>query len=149
MMSGSKKERNLSTCSQLSQKSSAHFCLFSKVRSASPPPGNTAVYLNVYDLTPVNGYVYWAGLGIFHSGIEGAVCNCILPESLKINAVCHDPDGQAEDSEKRRLTGAFSCFSSISLCQRHFSTSSLSLRSPAKGTSWDTKQSSSARLKKS
>ena len=71
MMSGSKKEKNLSTCFQLSQKSYAHFCLFSKVRSASPPPGNAPVYLNVYDLTPVNGYVYWAGLGIFHSGIEG------------------------------------------------------------------------------
>ena len=72
-----------------------------------------------------------------HIVCAGAVCNCILPESLKIDAVRHDPDGQAEDSEKRRLTGAFSCFSSISLCQRHFSTSSLFLRSPAKGTSWD------------
>ncbi|KAG6556190.1 hypothetical protein Mapa_002131 [Marchantia paleacea] len=28
------------------------------------------IYLNVYDLTPMNGYVYWVGLGIFHSGIE-------------------------------------------------------------------------------
>ncbi|KAG6547587.1 hypothetical protein Mapa_011036 [Marchantia paleacea] len=28
------------------------------------------IYLNVYDLTPMNGYVYWFGLGIFHSGIE-------------------------------------------------------------------------------
>ncbi|CAK9872663.1 unnamed protein product [Sphagnum jensenii] len=28
------------------------------------------LYLNVYDLTPINGYVYWIGLGIFHSGIE-------------------------------------------------------------------------------
>ncbi|WVZ57407.1 hypothetical protein U9M48_007795 [Paspalum notatum var. saurae] len=263
MMLDSKKERNHNTRFQLGQKSSARFCLFSKVRSASPPLGNTPVYLNVYDLTPANGYVYWAGLGIFHSGIEGscvvltlldsgnppnipvhgveyafgahdysisgvfeveprqcpgfkfrksiqmgytcldplqirefmeiqsinyngdtyhliskncnhfcehickrltgslipnwvnrlarmgAVCNCILPESLKINAVRHDPDCQAEESEKRRLTGAFSCFSSISLCHRHFSTSSLFLRSPAKGTSWDTKQSNSARLKKS
>lgn len=31
----------------------------------------TPVYLNVYDLTPVNNYLYWFGLGIFHSGIEG------------------------------------------------------------------------------
>ncbi|KAH0863239.1 hypothetical protein HID58_080450 [Brassica napus] len=30
----------------------------------------TPVYLNVYDLTPVNNYLYWFGIGIFHSGIE-------------------------------------------------------------------------------
>lgn len=29
------------------------------------------VVLNVYDLTPMNNYIYWFGLGIFHSGIEG------------------------------------------------------------------------------
>ncbi|KAM0907872.1 hypothetical protein ACQ4PT_015850 [Festuca glaucescens] len=222
MMLVSKKEGILSTPFQSGQKSASRFCLFSKVQSASPPPGNTPVYLNVYDLTPVNGYVFWVGLGIFHSGIEvhgveyafGAhdysisgvfeveprqcpgfkfrksifvgttcldplqvrafmetqsvnyngdiyhliskncnhfcvVCNCILPESLKISAVRHDPDCQAEDSEKKRLTGALSCFSSISLCQKQFSTSSLFLRSPLKGTSWDTKRSSSDRLKKS
>ncbi|KAI4315219.1 hypothetical protein L6164_028052 [Bauhinia variegata] len=28
------------------------------------------VYLNTYDLTPVNNYLYMFGLGIFHSGIE-------------------------------------------------------------------------------
>ncbi|XP_022972975.1 deSI-like protein At4g17486 [Cucurbita maxima] len=28
------------------------------------------LYLNIYDLTPVNHYLYWIGLGIFHSGIE-------------------------------------------------------------------------------
>ncbi|KAF5741082.1 putative PPPDE thiol peptidase family protein [Tripterygium wilfordii] len=28
------------------------------------------LYLNVYDLTPINNYIYWFGLGIFHSGIE-------------------------------------------------------------------------------
>ncbi|XP_056864998.1 deSI-like protein At4g17486 isoform X2 [Raphanus sativus] len=32
--------------------------------------GLTPVYLNVYDLTPVNDYLYWFGIGIFHSGIE-------------------------------------------------------------------------------
>ncbi|XAR54913.1 hypothetical protein NMG60_11030247 [Bertholletia excelsa] len=28
------------------------------------------LYLNVYDLTTVNSYLYWFGVGIFHSGIE-------------------------------------------------------------------------------
>lgn len=28
------------------------------------------LFLNVYDLTPMNSYLYWFGLGIFHSGIE-------------------------------------------------------------------------------
>lgn len=28
------------------------------------------VVLNVYDLTPMNNYMIWFGLGIFHSGIE-------------------------------------------------------------------------------
>ncbi|XP_051114632.1 deSI-like protein At4g17486 [Andrographis paniculata] len=28
------------------------------------------LYLNIYDLTPVNNYLYWFGCGIFHSGVE-------------------------------------------------------------------------------
>lgn len=52
-------------------KSTPCFCVFPKVKKAGYSPGNTPVYLNVYDLTPVNGYVYWAGVGIFHSGVEG------------------------------------------------------------------------------
>ncbi|KAK7262152.1 hypothetical protein RJT34_29713 [Clitoria ternatea] len=31
---------------------------------------NSMVYLNVYDLTPANNYLYVFGVGIFHSGIE-------------------------------------------------------------------------------
>ncbi|KAH7366208.1 hypothetical protein KP509_18G067800 [Ceratopteris richardii] len=30
----------------------------------------TAIYLNIYDLTTLNNYLYWFGLGIFHSAIE-------------------------------------------------------------------------------
>ncbi|CAK9142817.1 unnamed protein product [Ilex paraguariensis] len=55
---------------RLRSKSTPRFCLFPKTKSAGQAPGNTPVYLNVYDLTPTNGYVYWAGLGIFHSGVE-------------------------------------------------------------------------------
>ncbi|KAH0912698.1 hypothetical protein HID58_036019 [Brassica napus] len=33
-------------------------------------PGPFPVYLNVYDLTPMNAYGYWLGLGVFHSGVE-------------------------------------------------------------------------------
>ncbi|RAL44522.1 unnamed protein product [Cuscuta campestris] len=28
------------------------------------------LYLNVYDLTTINNYLYWFGVGVFHSGIE-------------------------------------------------------------------------------
>ncbi|KAG6394991.1 hypothetical protein SASPL_145582 [Salvia splendens] len=28
------------------------------------------LYLNVYDLTPINNYLYWVGCGVIHSGIE-------------------------------------------------------------------------------
>ncbi|KAH8510768.1 hypothetical protein POPTR_004G151200v4 [Populus trichocarpa] len=46
------------------------FCIFPKVKSSGYSPGNTPVYLNVYDLTDINGYAYWAGFGIYHSGVE-------------------------------------------------------------------------------
>nr|DAD27348.1 TPA_asm: hypothetical protein HUJ06_028816 [Nelumbo nucifera] len=32
--------------------------------------GSHPVYLNVYDITPMNGYAYWFGLGIYHSGVQ-------------------------------------------------------------------------------
>lgn len=56
---------------RLKTKPSAHFCLLPKTKSDRFAPGETAVCLNVYDLTPMNSYVYWAGFGIFHSGVEG------------------------------------------------------------------------------
>jgi hypothetical protein len=87
MMLVSKKEGILSTPFQSGQKSASRFCLFSKVQSASPPPGNTPVYLNVYDLTPVNGYVFWVGLGIFHSGIEGIISStCFTNNSVELTS---------------------------------------------------------------
>ncbi|TKY58096.1 DeSI protein [Spatholobus suberectus] len=33
-------------------------------------PGSNPVCLNVYDLTPINGYAYWLGLGVYHSGVQ-------------------------------------------------------------------------------
>ncbi|WOK93107.1 deSI-like protein [Canna indica] len=206
-------------------KTSIPFCIFPKVRSTSQSSGNGPVYLNVYDLTPMNGYMYWVGLGVFHTGIEvhgveyafgahdyptsgvfeveprqcpgfrfrksifvgttcldsrqvrefvemeslnyngdtyhlivkncnhfcediiykltgnsipkwvnrlariGSFCNCILPKALKITAIHQDPDSATEDGERRRLTTAFSCLSSISTCSSHLSTSSLFLPS--------------------
>ncbi|BBG94935.1 PPPDE putative thiol peptidase family protein, partial [Prunus dulcis] len=184
---------------QLKNKSAGRFCLFPKSKSDRSDPRKAPVYLNVYDLTPMNGYVYWAGLGIFHSGVEvhgveyafgahdyptsgvfeveprqcpgfkfrksifigttsldptqvrefmerqslsyngdtyhlivkncnhfcrdichkltgksipkwvnrlakiGSICNCVLPEALKISSVQHDPNCQPYDSEKRSL----------------------------------------------
>ncbi|KAM7490014.1 hypothetical protein LguiA_032935 [Lonicera macranthoides] len=32
--------------------------------------GKVQVFLNVYDLTPINGYAYWFGLGVYHSGVQ-------------------------------------------------------------------------------
>ncbi|XP_017699845.1 deSI-like protein At4g17486 isoform X3 [Phoenix dactylifera] len=100
-------------------------CVFSS-RSTSSDESGVPVVLNIYDLTPLNNYMYWFGLGIFHSGIEdyhgdtyhliskncnhftddvslrltgrpipgwvnrlarlGTVCNCLLPESLRLPA---------------------------------------------------------------
>ncbi|KAG9456260.1 hypothetical protein H6P81_000768 [Aristolochia fimbriata] len=38
--------------------------------SSKRKTGAVPVYLNVYDLTPINGYAYWLGLGIYHSGVQ-------------------------------------------------------------------------------
>ncbi|RZC87015.1 hypothetical protein C5167_041945 [Papaver somniferum] len=226
---GSNKRCNSASTMDDRGKSSTRFCLFPKVRSASFGPGNSPVYLNVYDLTPINGYLYWTGLGIFHSGVEvhgveyafgahdfatsgvfeveprscpgfkfrksifvgttsmdpiqvrefmerqsasyngdtyhlivkncnhfckdicfkltgntipkwvnrlakiGSLCNCILPEALKVTPVRDDPNDQSLDSEKRRLRGSFSCLSSISMRQKQLSSSSMFLQSPLKG----------------
>ncbi|XP_022153427.1 deSI-like protein At4g17486 [Momordica charantia] len=38
--------------------------------SSNGDSGSAPVYLNVYDLTPINGYAYWFGLGVYHSGVQ-------------------------------------------------------------------------------
>ncbi|KAF3786082.1 DeSI-like protein [Nymphaea thermarum] len=38
--------------------------------AAKARSGGVPVFLNVYDLTPINGYAYWFGLGIYHSGVQ-------------------------------------------------------------------------------
>lgn len=44
--------------------------MFIRGLSAKRKTGSVPVYLNVYDLTPINGYAYWLGLGIYHSGVQ-------------------------------------------------------------------------------
>lgn len=41
-----------------------------KVQDKGKKKSTSMVYLNVYDLTPANNYLYLFGVGIFHSGIE-------------------------------------------------------------------------------
>ncbi|KAJ0564859.1 putative PPPDE peptidase domain-containing protein [Helianthus annuus] len=47
------------------------FPLISWKEQKNTSNNHALMYLNVYDLTPVNNYMYWFGLGVFHSGIEG------------------------------------------------------------------------------
>ncbi|WOL19391.1 deSI-like protein [Canna indica] len=44
--------------------------MFVRGSSRERRTGEAPVYLNVYDLTPINGYAYWLGLGVYHSGIQ-------------------------------------------------------------------------------
>lgn len=48
--------------------------------SVNSGAGSAAVYLNVYDLTAINGYAYWLGLGVYHSGVQG-----LLPSFLSVS----------------------------------------------------------------
>ncbi|XP_052157537.1 deSI-like protein At4g17486 [Oryza glaberrima] len=36
----------------------------------SASSSSSPVYLNVYDVTPANGYARWLGLGVYHSGVQ-------------------------------------------------------------------------------
>nr|XP_016432306.1 PREDICTED: deSI-like protein At4g17486 [Nicotiana tabacum] len=66
------------------------------------------VILNVYDLTPANQYTVWFGFGIFHSGVEGAFCSCLLPESLQVTTVKQLPEYHlcAEEDESGSMSTA-------------------------------------------
>lgn len=44
--------------------------MFCKALSGKRKTGSVPVYLNVYDLTSINGYAYWLGLGVYHSGVQ-------------------------------------------------------------------------------
>ncbi|KAJ0984849.1 hypothetical protein J5N97_003205 [Dioscorea zingiberensis] len=44
--------------------------MLGRVFSSKRRDGSVPVYLNVYDLTPINGYAYWLGLGVYHSGVQ-------------------------------------------------------------------------------
>ena len=39
-------------------------------QTPAPMSNRGLVRLNVYDLAEQNAYLYWAGVGIFHSGVE-------------------------------------------------------------------------------
>lgn len=41
--------------------------------SSMPKAGSVPVYLNVYDITAMNGCAYFLGLGAYHSGVQGQI----------------------------------------------------------------------------
>lgn len=51
-------------------------------RGASSSSSSSPVYLNVYDVTPANGYARWLGLGVYHSGVQGMYALLSSPSIL-------------------------------------------------------------------
>lgn len=52
--------------------------------SSCEETGSVPVYLNVYDLTPINGYAYWFGLGVYHSGVQGLFSYYLLLSTFRL-----------------------------------------------------------------
>ncbi|CAH1438904.1 unnamed protein product [Lactuca virosa] len=65
------------------------------------------LYLNVYDLTPVNNYLYWLGFGIFHSGIE---VSSDLAKQKPHHVVLHQ---RFRESGARKIAGGDEGFSVV------------------------------------
>ena len=42
----------------------------SKNDSSASGTQDVTVFLNVYDLSEQNDYLYWCGFGVFHTGVE-------------------------------------------------------------------------------
>jgi deubiquitinase DESI2 len=51
------------------------------VDAGAAPSSSSPVFLNVYDVTPANGYARWLGLGVYHSGVQGTWTTGSLPPS--------------------------------------------------------------------
>ncbi|KAG6393174.1 hypothetical protein SASPL_147409 [Salvia splendens] len=61
------------------------------------------LYLNVYDLTPINNYLYWVGCGVFHSGIEVSLAASTRQDNVSI--WCYEDEIVGYRSEQRHAHG--------------------------------------------
>lgn len=113
-----------------------HFCkdICYKLTGKSIPTWvNRLARLGILLILPRSDMTVMIYSSCSHIVVAGSICNCILPEALRISAVGHDPNYEARDSEKRKLRSAFSSLSSISMRQKQLSKSSLFLQSPLRG----------------
>ncbi|KAG6468377.1 hypothetical protein ZIOFF_073053 [Zingiber officinale] len=71
------------------------------------PAASASVYLNVYDLTPINGYAYWVGLGVYHSGVQGVLfCSVLAVHGVEYAYGAHEhPMTGIFEGEPRQCPG--------------------------------------------